>query len=77
MVAGSGRISKMRILGTWPLGAYFVRARAVVRPEIPPPRMMMSRPSFDGGAMIGYGTLDPRGDGNGGGSRSPEGRKCW
>ena len=51
MVAGTGRISKMRIRGTLPAGANLVKARAVVRPEIPPPRMRTSKPSGDAGAM--------------------------
>jgi hypothetical protein len=48
----------MRILGTCPLGAYLVRARAVVRPAMPPPRMMMSRPSFEAGAMVSVWVLE-------------------
>jgi hypothetical protein len=35
-----------------------VRARAVVRPAIPPPRMMMSRPSFEAGAIIAVWVLE-------------------
>ena len=51
MVAGTGRISKIWIRGTWPLGAYLVRARAVVKPAIPPPRMITFKPSGEAGAM--------------------------
>jgi hypothetical protein len=35
-----------------------VRARAVVRPAMPPPRMMMSRPSFEAGAMVSVWVLE-------------------
>ena len=52
IVPGSDRISKIWILGTFPVGANLVKASAVVRPAMPPPRMMTWRPSGDAGAMV-------------------------
>ena len=46
----------------------------MVKPAIPPPRMMISRPSLDEGAMIGSSTLDVKGDGDSDG-RTPEQRE--
>src|SRR5277367_6608637 len=44
MVAGIGRISKILMVGIWPAGANFVKARAEVKPAIPPPKIMISSP---------------------------------
>lgn len=47
-MVGLGLISNMRISGIESGGAYFVNARASVKPAIPPPRMMM----FSGGGVL-------------------------
>ena len=44
IVAGTGRISKMLIVGTWPAGANLVKASAEVKPAIPPPKIMILSP---------------------------------
>ena len=44
IVAGTGRISKILMVGIWPAGANFVKARAEVKPAIPPPKIMISSP---------------------------------
>jgi hypothetical protein len=54
MVAGSGRISYRVMFGGGEEGANFVRERAVVRPAMPPPRIIMSIVLLAGAMVVSY-----------------------